>query len=336
MNNVTIREVAALAGLSITTVSRALNNNYPVSEEARKKIDAAVSQLGYRPNLVARGLKNNSTGIIGLVVADISNRFFMKAARKIEDIVSEAGYQILYASSDGNIGKEHQILSMFEERRVDALVIASSDDSPERLNLLIQNGTPVVAIDRKVPGLLADVVVEDNRDSAFRLTEELIRCGHRKIALNNVMMNISSGRERMEGARMAMASHALDVRKTWISPGGFTNDDSRQWIREIFSAPGEKPTAVFCANNVMTEGTLLALGDLGLRVPDDVSLVSFGELPMHRLIQPLIEAVIQNPCAVGEMAGELVLKRLKKKDASFCHYEFPLQIRHGNSIRFLG
>ena len=116
MKNVTIKEVAAHAGMSITTVSRALNNNYPVSAEAREKIERAVSELGYRPNLVARSLKSNNTGIIGLVVADISNRFFMKAARKLEDVVSAQGYQIIYASSDGNVEKEHQILSMFEER----------------------------------------------------------------------------------------------------------------------------------------------------------------------------------------------------------------------------
>ena len=111
MKNVTIKEVAAHAGMSITTVSRALNNNYPVSAEAREKIEKAVAELGYRPNLVARSLKSNNTGIIGLVVADISNRFFMKAARKLEDVVSAQGYQIIYASSDGNVEKEHQFLS---------------------------------------------------------------------------------------------------------------------------------------------------------------------------------------------------------------------------------
>ena len=107
MKNVTIKEVAAHAGMSITTVSRALNNNYPVSAEAREKIERAVSELGYRPNLVARSLKSNNTGIIGLVVADISNRFFMKAARKLEDVVSAQGYQIIYASSDGTPDSLH-------------------------------------------------------------------------------------------------------------------------------------------------------------------------------------------------------------------------------------
>lgn len=335
MKNITIKEVAAHAGLSITTVSRALNNNYPVSAEAREKIERAVAELEYRPNLIARGLKSNNTGIIGLVVADISNRFFMKVAKKMEDVVSAYGYQIIYASSDGNVEKEHQILSMFEERCVDALVIASSDSSSAYLNRLAENGTPVIAIDRKLPGLQADIVAEDNRNASYQLTEELIRRGHTKIAVNNVLMNISSGKERMEGVRMAMAAHGLPLKEEWISGGGFDSEDSRQWVKGVFSKEGVKPTAVFCANNVMTEGTLLALEELKLQVPDQVSVVSFGELPMHELIRPQIESVIQDPFCIGQLAGERVLMRLRGEKEEYCHYELPLKLRHGSSIRSL-
>lgn len=333
MKNATIKEVAAYAGLSITTVSRALNNNYPVSAEARKKIERAVAELGYRPNMVARSLKSNNTGIIGMVVADISNRFFMKVAKKLEDMVSIHGYQIIYASSDGNVEKEHQILSMFEERRIDALVIASSDSNPDHLNQLAENGTPVIAIDRKVPGLRGDVVVEDNQEASCQLVTELIRNGHKKIAVNNVLMNISSGRERLEGAKMAMQAYGLSLDEKWISGGGFTSEDSRRWVKEIFSKDGEKPTAIFCANNVMTEGALLALEELRIRVPEQVSVVSFGELPMHQLIQPQIESVIQDPLRIGQLAGELVLMRLRGEQEDFYHYELPLNMKHGKSVR---
>lgn len=335
MRNVTIKEVAAHAGLSITTVSRALNNNYPVSTEARERIERAVAELGYRPNLVARSLKSNNTGIIGLVVADISNHFFMKVAKKMEDIISASGYQIIYTSSDGNIEKEHQILSMFEERRVDALVIASCDSNAVRLNKLTEDGTPVIAIDRKVPGLQADIVVVDDMDSSYRLVEELILRGHTEIAVNNVLMSISSGKERLEGVRMAMHAHGLSLREDWVSSGGFSSDDSRQWVKEIFTKEGPRPTAVFCANNVMTEGTLLALEELNLKIPDQVSVVSFGELPMHQLIRPRIESVVQDPFRIGQLAGELVLMRLKGEKEGFCHYELPLKIKPGNSIRSL-
>lgn len=333
MKNITIKEVAAHAGLSITTVSRALNNNYPVSAEAREKIEKAVAELEYRPNLVARSLKSNNTGIIGLVVADISNRFFMKVAKKMEDVVSSHGYQIIYASSDGSVEKEHQILSMFEERCVDALVIASSDGTASHLNRLAENGTPVIAIDRKVPGLQADIVVEDNRDSSYQLMEALINNGHTQIAVSNVLMNISSGKERLEGVRMAMEAHELELREEWVSSGSFTSEDARLWVKAIFEGAGPKPTAVFCANNVMTEGTLLALAELNLTIPEDVSVVSFGELPMHQLIQPQIESVVQDPSRIGQLAGELVVARLKGEREEFCHYELPLKIKHGNSIR---
>lgn len=134
---------------------------------------------------------------------------------------------------------------------------------------------------------------------------------------------------------MAMQAYGLPLREEWVSRGGFTSDDARQWVKQIFAGNGLKPTAVFCANNVMTEGTLLALEELNLRIPEDVSVVSFGELPMHQLIQPRIESVVQDPLRIGQLAGELVLMRLKGEKEDFCHYELPLKLKHGNSIRSL-
>ena len=177
--------------------------------------------------------------------------------------------------------------------------------------------------------------MEDNRDSSYQLVEALIQRGHREIAVNNVLMNISSGKERLEGVRMAMQAHGLPLREEWVSKGGFTSDDARQWVKQIFDGDGLKPTAVFCANNVMTEGTMLALEELNLRIPEDVSVVSFGELPMHQLIQPRIESVVQDPFRIGQLAGELVLMRLKGQNEEFCHYELPLKLKHGHSIRSL-
>lgn len=336
MKNVTIKEVAARAGLSITTVSRALNNNYPVSAEARIKIERAVKELGYRPNMVARSLKNNNTKIIGLVVADISNRYFMKIAKKLEDSVSAQGYQIIYASSDGNIQKEHQIISMFEERCVDALVIASSDNKPDRLNELSDKGVPIIAIDRRIPGLRADLVMEDNFHVSRQLAVELIQAGHSRIAFNNVLMSTSSGKERLEGAMKAMKDYGIPVRADWVSRGGFSSEDSRRWIKDIFSSEGDVPTAVFCANNVMAEGTLLALKEAGTDIPGQVSVVSFGQLPMQQLIEPRIKSVVQEPERVGEIAGGLVMMRLQGNNSSFFQYEIPLKIEKGDSVEVIG
>lgn len=335
MKNTTIKDVASYAGLSITTVSRYINNNYPVSASARKKIEEAIRTLGYKPNLAARSLKSNNSGMIGLVVADIANRFFMKIAKGLEEVVSEQGYQTIFASSDGEAEKERGILTMFEERRVDALIIASSDTEPGYLNVFAQDGTPVVAIDRWMEGLRADAVLEDNWNAAYQLMNYLLDRGHKDIAFQNVNMRLTTGRERFEGAMQAMREHNLEPSAQWISPGGFTREDSVAWARKIFSGRKKHPTAVFCANNMMTEGTLIVLKDMGLAVPEDVSLVSFGEVTMRELIEPSIVSVRQNPYELGNVAGRIILRRLQGDSSPYRQERYPVEIVEGESVKDL-
>ena len=333
MNNITIKDVAAYAGLSITTVSRYINNNYPVSVASKAKIEAAIQTLGYRPNLAARSLKSNSSGIIGLMVADISNRFFMKIAKGLEEVVSERDYQIIFASSDGDVEKERKILSMFEERRVDALLVASSDTIPDYLNKFIAYGMPVVAVDRWIEGLQADSVLEYNWNASYALVQYLIENGHRDIAIQNVNLKLTPGRERFEGAVQAMRDYCIPIQKQWISPAGFTREDAVAWIKEIFSRNGCKPTAIFCANNMMAEGVLIALKELHYLVPQDVSVVSFGGISMQALIEPQITSVLQNPYELGNAAGEILLKRLDGSDEGYVKQRYPVQFIEGNSVR---
>lgn len=335
MKNTTIKDVASYAGLSITTVSRYINNNYPVSTAAREKIEEAIQILGYKPNLAARSLKSNNSGMIGLVVADIANRFFMKIAKGLEEVVWEHGYQTIFASSDGEAEKERRILSMFEERRVDALVIASSDTKPDYLNAFAQDGTPVVAIDRWVEGLNADAVLEDNRNAAYQLLNFLLERGHRDIAFQNVNMRLTTGRERFEGALQAMREHNMKPSAQWISPGGFTREDAVSWARTVFADDRKYPTAVFCANNMMTEGTLIVLKDMGLAVPEDVSLVSFGEVTMRELIEPSIVSVRQNPYELGNAAGQIILRRLRGDSSPYKQERYPVEIVEGQSVKNL-
>ncbi len=333
---VTIKDVAAYTGLSITTVSRYLNNNYPVSKQAKSKIEQAIQVLGYKPNLVARSLKNRNTGIIGLVVADIANRFFMNVAKGLEKVISEEGYQIIFASSDGMVEKEHKILSLFEERRIDGLVIASSDTEAEIMNGLADRGMPIVAVDRWISGLHAQAVLEENENAAYRLVKRLIENGHVKIAFNNVNLSLTAGRERYLGARKAMKEHGLSICSTWVSDGKFSREESIEWIRSIFLDKQNRPTAVFCANNIMAEGTLIALKELGIKVPEDVSLVSFGEISMQRMIDPIIEAITQNPYEMGVAAGQLMLERLKNREQKeYAVKMIQLELRTGNSVRRL-
>lgn len=335
MNNITIKDVARECGLSISTVSRVLNGNYPVSKEAREKIERTIQELGYRPNLVARSLKSSSTGMLGVVVADIANSFFMKMGKGIEEEVAASGLQILFASSDGKREKEKQILDSLLERRVDGLIIASSGRSGRELNRFIQEGIPVIAVDRRLSGFRGDMVLENNEETAYALANRLLDAGHRKIAFNNVLMQVNSGKERLKGALRAMRSRGVEPEPRWIGQGGFTREDSVRWTRKIFGA-GERPTAVICMNNIMTEGTLIAFQELGIRVPQDVSVVSFGEISMQELIQPRVLCAVQEPREMGRIAGGRMVYRLKNGTGSPVTQELHLEICTGASVAARG
>ncbi|MCI8518286.1 MAG: LacI family transcriptional regulator [Hungatella sp.] len=162
MKKSTIKDVAEYTGLSITTISRYINRNYPISVDSEEKIKEAIRVLGYKPNLVARSLKKNCTGIVGLIVTDISNGFFMNVAKGMEDILWEEEYQIMFASNDGSLEKEHRLIAIFEERRIDGLVIAPSDTCPDTINQFAGTGTPVIVIGRRMDGMAAQAVAGKN------------------------------------------------------------------------------------------------------------------------------------------------------------------------------
>lgn len=331
MNNITIKDVARESGLSISTVSRVLNGNYPVSREAREKIERAIQELGYRPNLVARSLKSSSTGMLGVVVADIANSFFMKMGKGVEEVVAASGLQILFASSGGKKGKEKQILDSLMERRVDGLIIASSGESGRELNRFMQEGIPVIAVDRRLSGFSGDMVLENNEETAYALTARLLDAGHTKIAFNNVLMQVNSGKERLKGALKAMRDRGIEPEERWIGKGGFSREDSVCWTKKVFEQE-QRPTAVICMNNIMTEGALIAFRELGLRVPQDVSVVSFGEISMQELIEPRIVCAVQEPREMGRIAGERMLHRLKNGTGRPVTQELRLEICSGSSV----
>lgn len=309
MKSATLKEVAAMAGVSVSTASRVLNDNYPVSAEVRERVFEVVKVLAYTPNSAARSLKTQKTDMIGLVVADIGSPFFVGIAKGIENMVMQQGYNILIAGSNGDVSKERQLLSALLEKRVAALIIASADSSGQALQPFVNARIPVILVDRFLPDIKADCVQEKNFEIARDLTRILIQHGHRDIAIANVLLSVSSGLSRYEGFMAAHKEAGIKPVSRYISGSNFSQEDVRNWTFKLFS--GEKPpTAMFCANNVMVAGALLALRELSLRVPEDVSLVSFGDLDMQALIDTKITSSVQDSFAMGLIAGRLALDRI--------------------------
>jgi len=310
MKQVTIKDVASKAGVSISTVSRVFNNNYPVSKEVKERVMEIADQLSYRPNSVARSLKTQKTDIIGYVVPDISRRFYMEIGRGIENVVSPYDYNIIMASSDSDIKKESKLLTALLEERVAALVIATADKSGSGLQNFIDIRIPVIMVDRYPKDFRSDCVLEHNYDISYRLTEILLDHGHTNIAAANVLLSVSTGLERYNGFMAALKAAKIKPNHRFISGSFFTSQDSEGWVHKIFSADNP-PTALFCANSTMARGALVALKKLSIRIPEDVSVVSYGELEMADLVDIKLTSGVQKPRQMGIEAGKMVLERIK-------------------------
>lgn len=334
---VTITDVAKAANVSISTVSRVLNGNYPVSEELRTRVLKAVKELNFQPNALARSLKQQKTFLVGVVVADISNPFFMEIAKGIESAMHSEGYNLIFCSTDENPEKEVTLLRLLSERRVDAIILASCGNDPAHINQLVERGFPVVLIDRRVENCAAEVVAEDNFASSFKLVRHLIEKGHRKIGIVNGLLSVSSGRERFEGFKKALEHNNTPLEEKYVIQGNFRRRDAYEAVTAMIHDNGDDlPTALFVANNLMAEGTMAALRKCGLRIPEDISLVSFGSIRNHDLIDVRLTSISQNAFALGLKAGEIALKRIRTgPNGEVKEFIMVPEIIYGNSVKTL-
>lgn len=329
MKQATIKDIAKAAGVSITTVSRALNGNYPVSVEVQQRVRKAVRELGYQPNAVARSLRSNRTNLIALVVPDLSNMFFMEAAKGLEREIAADGYNLVVAGSDGKAEKERHLLESLLEKRIDALVIASSDSRLDSIQRFLELRVPVVQIDRVLDGLKTNQVGWDNLAASRQITQELIDAGHTDIGIVNVSLQNRNGQERYHGFLQAMEQNRLAVEEEWVSPSNFDSDTAYAWVRRLLSRP-YRPTALFCANNIVLSGTLKACAELGLRIGKDISLVSFGMVESYYGLN--ITCMYQDSCEMGRQAGHLLRQLLQSADAGCTKVCLEAPLRRGDSV----
>lgn len=310
MKEATIKDIARRARVSISTVSRVINGNYPVSTEARQRVERAMEELAYRPNAVARSLRSSRTNLVALLVPAISNRFFMEVAQGLEDEILKIGCNLVVASTNNNPERESELLDTLLARRVDAVVLAPTGTSCPKLQEAVERGVPVVLVDRGLAQLLVSEVLWNDFEAACALTGHLIENGHTRIAVVNVTLENTNGASRLAGYRHAMQEAGLTVPEGYVSASNFNFEDAHDFARRVLALP-QPPTALFCANNVMAEGVLAALKELDLCVPGDISLVAFGNLACNRYIAQPITNAHQDGRLMGAKAGRMVCERLE-------------------------
>ena len=320
-NEVTIKDVARKAGVSPATVSRVAGNYGYASKSVRQKVLAAIRELGYRPNSVARSMVTKSTHTLGLVVTDITNPFFAHLMRSVEDVTWEAGYTLFLANTDENIQREEAIIQTILERQVDGLILvpATSQSTPY-LEHFIQQGIPLVLLDRNVRELAADAVMVDNEHGAYQAVTHLIRLGHKRIGMVIDNLDISTNAERLAGYRKALHDANLPVEEQLIQSCQFTEQSAFNLTTEMFNHP-QRPTALFAANNFMTLGILHAARQANLRIPEDIALVGFDDMEWTAYSPLQITTVTQPVQELGKVAAKRLLVRLQGDQTS------PMEIR---------
>ena len=334
----TLKDVAAKAGVSIATVSRVLAGDYPVSAQTKQRVLGAVQALHYHPNGIARSLRQSKTNTLGVLIPDIANPYFMQVIRAMEKAVDKLGYHLLIASSNENAKQERDLLRIFLEKRLDGVIMApNSRQASGELLQLFDGQVPVVFVDRTIDGVSANSVHEEGRKASCELVEYLISQGHERIAIVNHSGTITTATEREAGFQDAMARAGLRIRDTDVVWGDYSQETGYRAGKRFLKMVDGSPTAVFCTNNLIALGLLQAVYEAGKTVPDDMSVVSFGDPFPANFMAPKMTIVVQNPAHVGEQAAKLLLRKLDKATESDDAEEviLPTHVRLGESVRNL-
>ena len=311
--SVTIHDVAKRAGVAVSSVSRALGNHPDVSEAMRDKVTRAAEELGYVPDPAAQSLRSGSTRLVGLVVRDFANPFFGEIINGIEEIFASAGYTLLVTDSGRDAPQEIARIKALKQRRVDALVLSTVDDTAATTRSAIAGFTrPVLLLDRDFDEQSVSKVLLDHATGVRAATRDLIQLGHRRIALITGSQEIRPTRERLRGFLEAYEESATDPGSAERITGVFSASFARATTADLLRRPeGQRPTALIAGGVQATIGILEGLSELGLRPGEDISLVVCDDLPWLRVLRPRISAVSRDPEAMGRAAADLVLSMIK-------------------------
>ena len=304
-----IRDVAKRAGVAPITVSRCMNNSEHCKPETRARVEAAIVNLGYVPNRLASGLRSKRTNSLALILTDITNPFFTTIARGVEDIASERGYNVIFCNTDESVSKEKMYLQLLMEKRVDGILLVPALNGLDSIALIRKQNIPIVVLDRRLPESMTDVVRGDSEGGAYELTQLLLSLGHRQIAILNGPRDVSTSEDRLAGYRRALTEAGIPINSKREYYGAFNQESGFQMTHKAL-AEAQKPTALFAGNNFIACGVLKALHELELRVPEDIAVVGFDDLPSALVTFPFLTVAAQPAYEMGRRAIEILLKKL--------------------------
>jgi LacI family transcriptional regulator len=314
----TIKEVADLAGVAVGTVSHVINGSVPVSEPLRRKVQAAIRELDYHPNHVARSLKTSRTRTLGIIVPDMTIPYFPKIISGAEAAARLRGYSLIAVNSDDNGTRQKDLLALLRSQRVDGILLAiAAGPAPlTQITRLISAGVRLVCVDRIPDRLVVDSVSVEDVSAAELGVGHLLDVGHRRIAIVTGPLTLKNERQRLLGYQQMLAKAGRPAEAELIWEGNLVVEDVAGMCRARLHDPANRPGAIFATNGQTGLGVLRALHDYGLRVPEDLALATFDELTVDDLFRPAVTTVVQPAYDIGHRAAEILMRRIEAPESS--------------------
>jgi DNA-binding LacI/PurR family transcriptional regulator len=324
----TIRDVARIAGVAVSTVSYVVNGTGQVSAETRLRVASAINAVRYEPNLLARNLKAGRAACIGLIAPDLQNPFFASVAAGVQDVAQSRDLLLVLCTTQSMPSWEDYYSQVLRAQRVDGLIFLSGTGmlTPSILELIHKDR--VVLVDERLPALDVPTVTATNRSGAKEVAEHILGEGHRRIGIIAGPSSLWTASQRMAGYREALAAYGIDPETVPVAAGDYQQDSGYAGARLLLDRPvAERPTALICANDLMAVGAVLYCREAGLRIPEDVSLCGFDNIPLAALIEPALTSVDQCGRSLGRSACRLLLRLIApQKDAEPIELDHPTRL----------
>ena len=328
MKYITLKMVAEKAGVSVNTASRAINNKSDINEETKKKVLKIAQELGYVRNATAVALRTRKTRTIGVVIADNRNPFYAEVLNGMEAAAREKNYHIILANTQRDYKKEEEAINLLLTKRVDGLLITPVQDRDDDIKNLIDANIPFVIVGRDFENIEVDAVYNDEVKGGFLATEYLINKGHKRIALVDGFLYKSPARGRLEGYKKALKKYGIPFDGDLLSVGDIDVKDGYERTKQLL----EKElnfTAIFAYNDMMAFGAMQAIKEKGLRIPEDIGLVGYDDIPFSSLISPALTTIRLQKQDLGVESVKLLFSRMNgnRKKAKKIMLDVELIIR---------
>ncbi len=313
-----LRDVAKLAGVSIATVSRVINNSEMVNDTTRKKVIKAVKSLNFKPSRVAQRLRvsGGKKKIIGLILPDIQNPFYVDVVRGVEDMAYANGYAVLMGNFAQDQSKEILYIDLMQSESVDGVILAPVHEKDEKVINLVKGGLPVVCVDRGISDLNVDIIVVDNEEGSYQAVKHLIKSGHKRIAYVAGLKNIPTSTQRESGYLKALKEAGIRVDRNLIRFGDSKHESGRRLTLELLNLKNP-PTALFTGNNLISLGALETIHEKGLKIPREIAIIGFDDMPWSISLNPPLTAVYQPGYEIGRRAADMLFQRIDEPDREY-------------------